>query len=79
MILFSEPCKLSQWSSWSECPSCRHSDHRPPTTRSRKIIEKAKYGGECPTNLDDTEACNIPRCPGNLTLIEAQYKEKIVE
>ena len=63
---FSVPCTLSEWSDYTECPSCGEPTQ---TTRFREIIKPAQFGGECPTDLFQTKPCNNPRCPGNLTSI----------
>lgn len=56
-------CKLSPWSSWSEC---RGSCNRGGQFRSRKILQKAEHGGSpCPEfkSLIKWRRCKLTKCP----------------
>ena len=61
--LFSVNCELSEWTPWSECPSCGEPTQ---SSRSRDIIKESKYGGTCDTNRNQTKDCNPPKCPDAL-------------
>ena len=63
---FEVNCKVSRWSSWTECDKICGSGTQ---GRSRSILEESAHGGHaCPSQKDLTESqpCNTDPCPGKL-------------
>ena len=54
------PCKVSTWSTWSNCTRSCGSGRR---TRNRHIVESSQHGGSCDYNLEGNESCNTKPCP----------------
>ena len=60
---FPVDCKVGEWMAWGECSAtCGDGNKR----RTREVVQQPGYGGnECP-NLEETDRCNMTRCPGAL-------------
>eukprot|EP00929_Paragymnodinium_shiwhaense_P001919 TRINITY_DN102123_c0_g1_i1.p1 TRINITY_DN102123_c0_g1~~TRINITY_DN102123_c0_g1_i1.p1 ORF type:complete len:889 (+),score=217.71 TRINITY_DN102123_c0_g1_i1:80-2746(+) len=78
-------CSLGDWGIWGICSRrCKFTQASPPghQTRSRRVVEKAKTGGSCPSDEDplrlQARECNTELCPEDSFQLNCTGNQDIV-
>ena len=55
-------CEVENWSTWSECSGTCDGGTK---TRTKRVVQYAKYGGKACPDLEERLLCNADSCKGD--------------